>query len=227
MTASPHARRVQLAFVAVAVLHLAGHLAGVELLQQLTKPLLMPALAAWVFVCRGPRLLLVALLFGWGGDVLLQTGNDTLFLFGMASFGIGHLCYLMLFRRFGSFDARRTALFVGGYAVVTAVTVAALWPDLDAPLRIPVAGYSLLLAVMACFAAAGAGWRAGIGGALFLLSDTLIAVRMAEWQLLPAHGFWVMLTYVAAQYLLADGLLRRAAAVQDDRRAGRPAEAVG
>ncbi|MDB1089759.1 lysoplasmalogenase [Streptomyces sp. ACA25] len=212
MTASPHGPRPRLVFAVLAVTHLAAHLAGLELLQYLTKPLLMPALALWVLACRGPRLLVVALLFGWGGDVLLQTGADLLFLLGMASFGVGHLCYLTLFRRLGSFDVRRTALLAVGYGLVTAVVVVLLWPGLDPELRIPVAGYSLLLAVMACAALAGAGLRAGLGGALFLLSDTLIAARMADWPQLPAPGFWIMLTYLAAQYLLADALLRAHAA---------------
>ena len=57
-------------------------------------------------------------------------------------------------------------------------------------------------------------WRAGVlgryaalGGALFLLSDALIATGIADWPQLPAHDFWIMLTYIAAQYLLTRGAL--------------------
>ncbi len=53
-----------------------------------------------------------------------------------------------------------------------------IWPDLPADLRAPLTGYSLLLTAVA--------WRAGVfgayaaaGGALFLLSDALIATGIA------------------------------------------------
>ncbi|MBO0515353.1 lysoplasmalogenase family protein, partial [Streptomyces beijiangensis] len=89
-------------------------------------------------------------------------------------------------------------------------TVAALWPDLPPDLRIPVAGYSLLLTAMA-YRSSTLGLWGGIGGALFLLSDTLIATDVADWPQPPRPDFWVMATYIAAQTLLARALLARAA----------------
>ena len=53
--------------------------------------------------------------------------------------------------------------------------VALLWPDLPTGLRLPVAGYSTLLTAMAYTAATRLGPVAGLGGTLFMLSDTLIA----------------------------------------------------
>ena len=50
--------------------------------------------------------------------------------------------------------------------------------------------------------ATGLGWVAGIGGALFFVSDSLIALRAFADVTLPAHGFWVMLTYIVGQTLL-------------------------
>jgi hypothetical protein len=49
-------------------------------------------------------------------------------------------------------------------------------------------------------AATTRGPHAAVGGALFLLSDTLIITG--------APGLWIMLTYATAQYALASGLLR-------------------
>lgn len=49
------------------------------------------------------------------------------------------------------------------------------------------------------------GLLAGLGGALFMLSDTLIATGVAEWPQLPRPDFWIMLTYAAAQLLLVRG----------------------
>ncbi|MGW5347007.1 lysoplasmalogenase family protein, partial [Streptomyces sp. NPDC004050] len=87
-------------------------------------------------------------------------------------------------------------------------SVGLLWGDLPADLRIPVACYSLLLTAMACRAGVF-GLRAGVGGALFLLSDSLIASGVAAWPQLPRPDFWIMATYAAAQYLLTTGALDR------------------
>ncbi|MFB7585438.1 lysoplasmalogenase [Streptomyces sp. NPDC056169] len=189
------------AFGLAAAVDLVSLLAGAELGHQLAKPLLMPLLAAYAVTRGAPKLLVAALLFGWGGDVFLLSDADWAFLVGMGSFAGGHVCYLVLFGR------RRTSPLLGAaYAAALVGTVALLWPDLPADLRIPVAGYSLLLAATA-YRASALGRVAGVGGALFLLSDTLIATGVAEWPQLPAPDFWVMLTYIAAQYLLTAGVL--------------------
>nr|WP_239135108.1 lysoplasmalogenase [Streptomyces sp. SID12488] len=181
----------------------------------LAKPLLMPLLAAHALLRGTPRLLPVALLLGWAGDVLLLSDVDPAFLAGMASFAAGHVCYLALFRRYGKGDrsakgaprARGARIRLAGvYALALAGTLAALWPGLPAELRVPVAGYSLLLTAMA-YRATALGLRAGVGGALFLLSDTLIATGVADLPQLPRPDFWIMLTYVAAQWLLTGGVL--------------------
>ncbi|MFD4026601.1 lysoplasmalogenase [Streptomyces sp. NPDC058576] len=206
------ARPVLLAFLVAAAADLAGLLAGAETVHLVAKPLLMPLLAGYAALRGGPRLLVAALLFGWGGDVFLLADNDLAFLVGMGSFAAGHVCYLTLFRR-GEGQGRAgrapAPLATGaGYAVVLVVFLVLIWPDLPADLRVPLTGYSLLLTAMA--------WRAGVfgpyaaaGGALFLLSDALIATGIAEWPQAPAPDFWVMLTYVAAQALLALGVLTK------------------
>ncbi|MFE5715211.1 lysoplasmalogenase [Streptomyces sp. NPDC056501] len=207
--ATPTSQALLAAFGLAAAVDLVSLLAGAELGHQLAKPLLMPLLAAFAITRGAPKLLVAALLFGWGGDVFLLSDADWAFLVGMGSFAAGHVCYLVLFGR------RRTSPLLGaGYAAALVGTVALLWPDLPADLRIPVAGYSLLLAAMA-YRASSLGLLAGLGGALFLLSDTLIATGVAEWPQLPAPDFWVMLTYIAAQYLLAAGVL---AAMYGERR---------
>ena len=53
------------------------------------------------------------------------------------------------------------------------------------------------------------GWRLGLGGALFFVSDTMIAVwDIAGRPAPPLPGLWIMSTYILAQYLLASGALR-------------------
>ncbi|MFH8370713.1 lysoplasmalogenase [Streptomyces sp. NPDC018031] len=210
LSGAPASRRPDLLlglFALLAAAHLAALLGRAETLEHLTKPALMPVLAGYVLLRGGPRPLAAALLFGCGGDTLLQIGGDLVFLAGMGSFAAGHLCYLALFRR--SAERRVPLPLVAGYTVAWLGTIVLLWPDLPADMRIPVAGYSLLLAGMA-LASLRAGLLAAAGGALFLLSDTLIATGIAEWPQAPVPQFWIMLTYLAAQYALAAGVLRSA-----------------
>ncbi|MFI6086340.1 lysoplasmalogenase [Streptomyces sp. NPDC051218] len=197
-------RRLLGAFALAAAGDLAALLAGSDAAHTVFKPLLMPLLAAYVITAGGPRLLTAALLFGWGGDVLLLADADAAFLAGMGSFAAGHICYLALFKRHGTPRARG-AWLVAAYATALA-TVALMWPDLPADMRGPVAGYSLLLTAMA-FGATRLGLTAAVGGALFLLSDTLIATGVAEWPQAPRPDFWIMLTYITAQFLLVSGVL--------------------
>ncbi|MGW7101944.1 lysoplasmalogenase [Streptomyces sp. NPDC054838] len=200
-------RTLLAAFAAAGAADLGSLLAGWHLGHVITKPLLMPLLVG--YVCsqhhggarRAPRLLVAALLFGWGGDLALLFDAPAAFLIGMGSFAAGHVCYLLLFGR-----GRTHPALGGAYATALVTTVALLWSDLPAGLRVPVAGYSLLLTAMA-YRSSAPGTRAAIGGALFLLSDTLIATGVAEWPQPPRPDFWIMATYLAAQYLLATGTL--------------------
>ncbi|MEU3404236.1 lysoplasmalogenase [Streptomyces sp. NPDC006670] len=191
------------AFAAASAVDLVSLLAGWHPGHLAAKPLLMPLLVGYVLTLHAPRLLVAALLFGWGGDLALLFDAEPAFLVGMGSFAAGHVCYLVLFGR-----GRTSPALGGAYAVALVGTVALLWGDLPAGLRIPVAGYSLLLASMA-YRSSALGRVAGVGGALFLLSDTLIATGVAEWPQLPRPDFWIMATYLAAQYLLAVGALHR------------------
>ncbi|GHG70882.1 lysoplasmalogenase [Streptomyces griseocarneus] len=216
--AAPAVSAVVLAVVAA--VHLGALLAGATTAAHVTKPALMPLLAAYVLVRGGPRLLAVALLLGCGGDTLLQTGRESLFLVGMGSFAAGHVCYLVLFARHGRRAGARAYRLTAAYAAVWIAVLALLWPGLEADLRVPVALYSLLLTVTA-LRATGVGAWAGAGGVLFLLSDTLIAGGLAGWPQAPVPQFWIMLTYAAAQYLLAHGLLTRVRADGQTEGAGR------
>ncbi|MFG2878020.1 lysoplasmalogenase [Streptomyces sp. NPDC048337] len=202
------ARAALTGFALATAVDLGSLLAHWHLGHVLAKPLLMPLLVAYVITRGGPRLLVAALLFGWGGDLALLFDAEPAFLLGMGSFAAGHVCYLVLFGR------RTTNPLLGGaYGLALIGTVALLWADLPADLRIPVAGYSLLLTAMA-YRSSALGRTAGIGGALFLLSDTLIATGVAEWPQLPRPDFWIMVTYIAAQYLLTTGTLTREAGVR-------------
>lgn len=179
-------------------------LAGADTVATATKPLLMLLLAGYAVAARpadtAPRLLIAGLLASAVGDSFLEIDGG--FLAGMGAFALAHVCYLIVFVRvwMRQKPAHRRVL-LSGYAIVWLILLVLLLPGLG-DLRIPIATYSLLLTATAIGSAA-LGLRTGVGGALFLLSDSLIALRLAGWGEVPPAGFWVMATYVAAQYLIA------------------------
>ena len=204
----PIAARLALAsFALVSALHLLSLITGPSWLEFVTKALLMPTLAAWVVLRRGPWLIVAALGFSTVGDVLLQV--DGLFIAGMAGFAAAHVCYVTFFVRSGAVRAlRRRWPVVVLYVLAWAGLLWLLWPGLG-DLQLPVAAYSLLLTATAV-TSAGFSLRAGIGGALFLISDSLIAARIADLPVPPLGDLWVMITYLLAQYLLASAATNRA-----------------
>jgi uncharacterized membrane protein YhhN len=196
------------AYFVLSAVHLVAVGADISWLEWATKPLLMPLLALWLFTRNGPRLMIAGLLFSALGDVLLQF--DGLFIAGMAGFAAAHVCYVTYFARNGAFGAlKRKWWIAAAYVAVWAGLMVWLWSGLGA-LQIPVAAYSLLLFSTGATSATYS-LRTGLGGALFVVSDSLIAVRLAAegtYNALPLGGVWVMVTYLAAQYLLASGTAR-------------------
>jgi uncharacterized membrane protein YhhN len=175
----------------------------------LVKGLLMPALLLWVVVALGaaaPRLLVAGLVLATVGDVGLE--YDATFLLGMAGFLAMQVCYIAGFIRLGA-EARtsRLPLVTVGYLAFWAIANLILGPRLG-DLRIPIAVYSMALSVMAIAAARTGIRRIAIGGLLFLVSDMLIGVDLADLGF-PGRGIVVMVTYLGAQYLIATGWARR------------------
>lgn len=157
------------------------------------------------------RWVLAGLVLSLVGDVALLWPKEG-FLPGLVSFLLAHAAYLVAFTRGQGFAARR-APFVA-YAVVAAGILALLWPGVPAPLRLPVLLYVAALASMAAQAAVL--WRAGaprggvlaLGGALFVLSDALLATNRFGTPL-PMASLWILASYWAAQWCIASWLAPR------------------
>ena len=203
------------AFAAVAVVHLAAQVAGGDLVAGASQVLLMPLLAG-VLWCDtlAPRsrlviLALVALGLSWLGDSAPKLASgDTSFLVMVGFFLLAQVAYIVAFwpfRRRSVLHRRRPLLLV--YLAVVAALVAACAAG-AAGLLVPVLLYGASLGAMAVLAT-GVNRLTAVGGALFLASDGLIALdAFASGFDLPAQGFWVMSTYVAAQVLIVAGVLR-------------------
>lgn len=181
--------------------------AGTEnhVLDWATKPLLMPLLALWLWkVDSRAKGILAGVLFSWAGDIALQFEGQLWFITGMVFFLGAHICYIATFLKAG---ARPKLLVAVGYGIVLAGALILLWKPLGA-MAIPMTLYAVALATMATLAAS-INVHVGLGGMLFLVSDFLIAFRVAETWTPPGPPIWVMLTYSAAQFLIVTGWVKR------------------
>jgi uncharacterized membrane protein YhhN len=195
--------------------------------ERAAKPLLMPVLTAFLLAAAGGRKNDVRLpaagmvLSGLGDTALL--GPETWFVPGMGAFAAAHACYITALGRDGAARGVRPRV-AACYAAAWAVLIAVLWRGLGS-LRIPVAAYSLLLVAMAVLAS-GRNREAAAGGALFVVSDALIACGLAGINAVPGQESAVMPTYVAAQFLLAAGFLRPQRPVEASAEASEAARAA-
>lgn len=214
MSPAGSGRLAYVPFAAVATLHLAGHLAGAaDTWTAGTQLLLMPALALWLFAAtRSPRSREVrwgfgALGFSWLGDGAPQfTSGTTGFLLMVGFFLVAQVLYAIAFLPHRGRSILRRPLWLIPYVALALGLVALCAPKAGSLLPV-IAVYAAAIVCMAVLAT-GLGWAGVLGGALFVLSDGLIAVRAFAGLTLPAHTFWVMLTYLAAQLLLAQAIQR-------------------
>lgn len=166
---------------------------------------------------RTHALLAAALASSLAGDVFLMFSG--FFIPGLVSFLVAHLFYVALFKRGQRWFAHRGA-FVATLCIGVAI-YALLWVGgLPAALRVPVAAYVLVIALMAAQAMGRASvlrnapsLLVAAGAMLFMASDSLLAINRFVHPL-PWSPLWVLSTYYAAQALIVTGMLGRAATAQ-------------
>lgn len=214
-------RRYVIGYAALAAVMLVTRLPGVgegaHRVSTVTQWLLAPALALAVATLAArpwPRLVRWALVaLGWCflGDLLpslVPDGGSNRFLVMVGAFFVAQLSWIVAFWpwRGAAFRGRRRWAATA-YGLV-AVALLAVCVPAAGPLAVPVVGYAAALTTMAVLAL-GPDRVVAWGGALFLVSDSLIAIEAFAPRLtLPGHGVWVMATYAAALALLAFGAVR-------------------
>jgi alkylglycerol monooxygenase len=191
--------------IEVAALSTATAAVGMVDLYRIFKPLAMVLAVAFVIQRGRPHWTLVAaLVFSLGGDVLLMLPGQ--FIPGLVSFLAAHLCYIALFRRDAPWFASRKALLatLGAAALMYSV----LFPHLGPVLKVAVAAYAVVIALMAAQAigratvmcdAASSG--VAVGAVFFMLSDSILAINKFALPL-PMSEFAILSTYYAAQVLI-------------------------
>jgi uncharacterized membrane protein YhhN len=210
-------------YFGVGAVNLAAQLMGWAELNIFTKPLLMPILILYVFVYSAgvislPRLLLaLALIFSWIGDViLLWQGEELYFLMGLGAFLVAQVLYaitlnkasniklkfelkpliplllyagLLLFALVKNSGQMAPAIVVYGICIITMLAIARLrrWATNTESYRL-----------------------AFYGAFFFVISDSVLALNKFVFDI-PAASFFVMGTYIVAQYYLMKGILEHPA----------------
>jgi uncharacterized membrane protein YhhN len=194
-----------------AVLTIAAKIQGHKRLEYVCKPLTMVWIVLIVLLNRDPFstryqvLIALGLLASLAGDVFLMLPHPRHFLYGLSSFLIAHLFYIVAFTVEGG---KAPIAYIIPFALYGVIVLWVLWPNLGEMKR-PVMAYVGVILIMAWQAAnrwIGARLDGSllsmIGAYLFVMSDSALAVERfrGSWRSAP---FWVLSTYFAAQWLIA------------------------
>ncbi len=213
-------------FLIITLGDIAGRILSSPILDYIFKPLIMISLLVYFYLSIGKpinfmaKLFMVAIVFSWGGDVLLMLNdiNPLFFMLGLLSFLLSHLFFIStylqsvkgnpepsVFRRKPHFLLPFAAVFIGLYLF--------LYPQLK-ELAIPVFVYAAVLVSMAAFALNRMGKVSSesflyvfLGAVFFVISDACIAINKFSIEF-AYSGIVIMATYILAQYLIVEGIVK-------------------
>lgn len=168
------------------------------------------ALIALRQLAGGDRLLMAgALLLSALGDIFLGLGGEQWFTYGLGSFLVAHLFYITLFVRN---RAKPSAIIARKAMAALLVAFAAamfiwLWPSLGA-MKLAVAAYMCALTGMGVTTTLinSRAWWVAVGAALFIFSDSLIAVGKFK-SPVDYGDYLIWATYYIAQGCIALGFI--------------------
>jgi uncharacterized membrane protein YhhN len=207
------------------MMELVGRITGNIHLEYIFKPLIMVWISIYFLLNSSNRdfrfPVLIAFFFSWVGDLLLMFSggyeSETLFYAGVGGFLAAQLSYIYVFLKFGENKQpgylRKDpvlALPLIGYMIGIYLI---LLPGLEGIMIPVILVYAVALIGMSVAALNRKG-RVGhsgyalvfAGSVLFVASDSMIAINKFH-TAIPLSGFWIMLTYITAQYLIMRGLI--------------------
>jgi uncharacterized membrane protein YhhN len=186
------------------------------------KPLILPILMIIVAFSENfptKKILLTALLFSWIGDIILLFADkgELYFIFGLVSFLVSHLVYIVLFNKQQTTreNDNKAQFWLGVFLILGYFNfmIFTLFPKLG-PLKIPVLVYAIVITTMLFFAFKGSlKWSIPankyifIGAIVFVSSDSVLAFNKFYTPIEHA-SFYIMATYCLAQYLIVKGILK-------------------
>jgi uncharacterized membrane protein YhhN len=215
---------MHLLFVIIVAIELTGRFTDNINLEYFVKPLIMIWMAAFFLVYRKKKALtipvLMAFFFSWVGDnFLMFSGKNELFFYaGVGGFFFAQLMYIYVFARYSEMGGKGYLgknLYPGilFLAYLTGI-YALLYPNLEGIMKPVILVYAISLIGMSMMALNRKGRVSHdsylpvfLGSVLFVISDSMIAINKFHTEI-PLAGFWIMITYISAQYLIMRGLIR-------------------
>lgn len=208
-------RKETIFYFVLGAINITAGIADIDWLNYITKPLLMIALGIFYFqkiktnLNTQDKIMLFALLFSCFGDIFLmfQQQNPNFFLFGLGSFLLAQVSYWFIFNKKGKLSYIKRLPFT----VYTIGLVFFLWEKIPSEFLLPIFVYSFAIMMMGIAAVQRQTNTKSyqyvlIGAIIFIASDSLIAVNKFAFTI-PMAGFWIMATYIIAQYLIVEGIL--------------------
>lgn len=216
-------RFILLLYVVFTILNLSSEFFLIDWLRYISKPMLMIVLAIYFWISvqsrqKYDKLMLAALFFSWGGDVFLMIPRD-LFVFGLASFLIAHVLYIVAFGQEAGWWKNIPLMTSLTRAVILLFFGAMMFGWIQkglGELFVPVLVYMSVILVMG-FAAwsrkevenGSNSWLLGFLGALtFIVSDSCIAISKFV-TAFEGYRLVIMFTYILAQYLIIQAAITR------------------
>lgn len=208
-----------LLFITSSAVHLWASAKSDINLRAKTKGFILSSLLLWYITTsvQPESFVIAALLFSWFGDILLIGKGIKWFASGGISFGLSHVFFCLSYLNQIQFNSIPVAvLIVAAIVYITAglIIFSKLKVFLPKSLLAAMFSYMLVNSTQGCFALLRlltlrntAGLITFIGTTLFFISDaTLFFVRFAKDGKKRNH-FMVMLTYIAAEFLIVLGLV--------------------
>ena len=191
-----------------------------------TKPLLMPLLALYyafgsLALNSFNWLIVVALLFGCGGDIFLMLeGKESYFLIGMVSFLLGHVFYIIAFLMSMGTNYLLGAITLPILIIPVIIILGWAFPKFKdglGDMKIPVFVYMgaiVFMHVTAILRVTYYGllctrfFSVYLGSILFILSDSILAIGEFSERKISHIRVYTMSTYILGQFLIALGMIR-------------------
>jgi uncharacterized membrane protein YhhN len=214
---------LHLLFAVIVVVELTGRFMDRIQLEYMVKPLIMIWIAIYFLLSKQKKQftvpVLIAFFFSWVGDnfLMFSENNELFFFAGVGGFFVAQLTYIYTFATFSEVNVRgpiqKNRLLIIPFLVYVAGIYLLLFPELEGLMKPIILVYALSLMGMSMMALNRKG-RVGqasfrlvfVGSLLFLISDSMIALNKFYLEFTLA-GFWIMITYIAAQYLIMRGLI--------------------
>ena len=214
---------LHLVLLVIVGIELTGRFTDNIRLEYPVKPLIMIWMAVYFLIYSRKKSftipVLIAFFFSWLGDnFLMFSGRNELFFFaGVGGFFLAQLSYIFIFSRYSEENRqgylRKKPLLIIFFLLYVAGIYIVLLPGLEGIMKPVILIYALSLMAMSMMALNRRGrvnppsFRYVFAGSiLFLLSDSMIAINKFTTEF-PMAGFWIMITYISAQYLIMRGLV--------------------